>query len=142
MCVCTCVCACARVCVCVCKGSPVSPGSLMTSGDLSSLSPTRRSGCSCGTLRDRSASGASSPVTSATPPWPWLSTTSQVSQSFDSSLPLPDLPSSAHLSILAINKSVCCVFVFWFFLFFSRNRHELLPANVKVDRGRADGERK
>lgn len=71
--------------VCVCEGSPVSPGSLMTSGDLSSLSPTPRSGCSCGTLRGRSASGASSPVTSGTPPWPWSSMTSQVSQSLDSS---------------------------------------------------------
>lgn len=77
---------CVCVCVCLCEGSPTSPGSLMTSIDLSSLFLTPRSGCSCGTLRDRNASGASSPVTSATPQWPWLCTTSQVSQFFDSSL--------------------------------------------------------
>lgn len=125
-------------CVCVvsvCEGSPVFPGSLMTSGDLSSLSPTHRSGCSCGTLRGRSASGASSPVTSGTPPWPWSSMTSQVSQSLDSS------PCSLIGRVQLISW---CTFSFFKAVFNSvcLGRHELLPANIKVDRGRADRERK
>lgn len=59
------------------------------------------------------------------------------SQSVLSLLPLlPDWPSSAHVLMyipffMAVYNS-----------FFSSNRHELLPANIKVDRGRADRERK
>lgn len=45
---------------------------------LSFLSLNPRWGCSSGTRRDRSASGASFPVTYETPLWLWLSTTLQV----------------------------------------------------------------
>lgn len=79
--------------LCVCREPSVSRLSDYLSL-LSFLSLNPRWGCSSGTQRDRSASGASFLVIYGTPPWPWWSTTLQVSVLYEVFLTLSCWPIS------------------------------------------------